>query len=238
MADVETQIPWAPGANFATLICKLGELRSDGADSDENPDLMTSSGTVTLTPSVKRIRYTEADGGTRMLTMKPQSFKIRKSDGVLYDTASGINGVQVLLGSSAGLDPSGFTWTAVVTPDNGGEAFTCVIPANATSPFDLVKNAGIGTANAGTSSLETRILALETEGVGGGGSAFIPSLDNALSGSRFTCLWNGSNAWQYNGVNLNARPTSRSDIFFDLVGAPSTITDPIWAQLGDRRYDV
>jgi len=58
-------------------------------------------------------------------------------------------------------------------------------------------------------------------------------------GSRLVCLWNStSSKWTYDGVDLNARPSSRTDIFFVYVGAPAATADPAWALAGDKREDV
>ena len=58
-------------------------------------------------------------------------------------------------------------------------------------------------------------------------------------GSRFVCLWNGTTLkWTYAGVDLNARPSARTDVFFVLCGAPAATTDPAWALSGDKREDV
>lgn len=64
-------------------------------------------------------------------------------------------------------------------------------------------------------------------------------LAHAAPGARFTCLWNGATSkWQYNGVDLNARPSARADIYFDLVGAPASTADPAWWLTGDARDDI
>jgi hypothetical protein len=59
----------------------------------------------------------------------------------------------------------------------------------------------------------------------------------AIPGTVFRCPWNGS-AWTYNGSPLAARPSSRTDIFFELVGAPAATADPSWIISGDTRMDV
>ncbi len=65
------------------------------------------------------------------------------------------------------------------------------------------------------------------------------TLTQAAPGARFTCLWNsGTSKWAYNGTDLNARPSGRTDIFFDLIGAPAATADPVWAIAGDMRKDV
>ena len=62
------QIPWAPGALFLHVICRLGEPRPDGSDADEYPNLMTQGGTVALTCNASRIKYRETDGRQRTLS--------------------------------------------------------------------------------------------------------------------------------------------------------------------------
>ena len=62
-------------------------------------------------------------------------------------------------------------------------------------------------------------------------------LESALTGSVFRCQWNGT-AWTYSGTALSARPSSRTDIYFDLVGAPASTSDPSWIIPGDSRMDI
>jgi len=63
------------------------------------------------------------------------------------------------------------------------------------------------------------------------------TLTSAVTGSVFRCQWNGS-AWTYNGTALSARPSARTDIYFDLVGAPAATSDPSWIIPGDSRMDI
>ena len=167
MTGQAVEIPWAPGANYTRIICRLGEPRPDGTDADENPDLMTQGGTVTLACTAKKIRYAEADGRSRMLTTKAWTFKVRLSDGELYNPESGNVGVKILSGSSAGVDPAGFTWTATVTPDSG-ESWFCTIPPTAGDTFDLVSNADVVAPSPGESTLTQRVKALEDADPGTG----------------------------------------------------------------------
>lgn len=162
MTTEAIQIPWAPGAIFTKLLCRLGEPSPDAVDSDENMDLKTQTGTVTLTCNAPLIRYTEADGRSRMLTSKPMTFSIRPSDGELFNSSSGVVGVSVLSASTPGLDPTGFTWTAVVKPLTG-LPWTCVVPPDAGVIYDLVSGADIAETSPGVSTLTSRVAALETE---------------------------------------------------------------------------
>ena len=176
MTETPVLIPWAPGAQYTKVICRLGEPRPDGSDVDEYPDLMTQGGTVTITCAAKKIRYSEPDGKARMLTTRPWTFKIRPSDGELYNPESGAVGVYVLSGNSAGLDPAGFTWNATVTPDNG-ESWPVTIPANAGASIDLVSIVDIVPPSAGASTLSARVAALEASSGGGGGTLIIDASD-------------------------------------------------------------
>lgn len=133
------QIEWQPGAKFIHLVCRLGLARADAADLDANPDLMTQGGTVKLSCSVPRIRYTEADGRRRMLTIaSPWTYTVRASDGELVNQSTGQIGENILSGASTGTDPGGFWWTAEVFPATGG-SFKCTIPPLENGAvFDLV----------------------------------------------------------------------------------------------------
>ena len=68
------------------------------------------------------------------------------------------------------------------------------------------------------------------KGVGG-------AVGSALPGTRLSCVWNGT-AWTYGGSALSARPSSRTDIFFELYGAPAATADPAWMINGDSRVDL
>ena len=153
------QIPWAPGALFLHLVCRLGEPRPDGSDDGIQPDLMSQAGTVTLTCDTDRIRFPESDGRKRMLSMNEWSFSIRASDGELF-TPSGEVGVEVLSALTPGIDPSQFTWTAKVKPTSG-KPWSVVIPPTASGTVDLVELAEGGAPSSGVPSLVGRVDALE-----------------------------------------------------------------------------
>jgi hypothetical protein len=57
------------------------------------------------------------------------------------------------------------------------------------------------------------------------------SYANALAGTRFTILYNGS-AWP------GSRPSARTDIYFDLIGGGTGVADPAWMINGDAREIV
>lgn len=54
---------------------------------------------------------------------------------------------------------------------------------------------------------------------------------NAVAGTRFTILYNGT-AWP------GARPSTRVDIYFDLIGGSEAVADPAWMLNGDAREIV
>ena len=62
-------------------------------------------------------------------------------------------------------------------------------------------------------------------------------LARATPGTVFRCPWVNT-AWTYAGVALTARPSTRTDIFFDYFGAPADTTDPAWGLNGDSRTDA
>jgi hypothetical protein len=55
--------------------------------------------------------------------------------------------------------------------------------------------------------------------------------ENALTGSRYTILYNNV-AWPA------SRPSARTDIYFDLIGGDNTVADPGWMINGDAREVV
>ena len=162
----ETLIPWAPGAQYTRLVCRLGIPRPDGLDEDldDLPDLMSQGGTVKLKCDVDRIRYLESDGFYRVLTFdeKDWVFKIRPEDGQLVHMNRQTVGVQILSGRTKGLDPANFTWTATITP-NKGKQWQVTIPADAGPIFDLGGASPIVKPSIGSPQLESRIAALEAK---------------------------------------------------------------------------
>lgn len=81
------------------------------------------------------------------------------------------------------------------------------------------------------------IKALRAGGTGSGGGITALNLANAAPNTLFRLPWNGS-AWTYAGTALTARPSSRTDLYFDLVGAPATTADPAWLLDNDTRTDL
>lgn len=114
-----------------------------------------------------------------------------------------------------------------LTGDLGGTAASPTVPG-LSSKIDSSQKA----AASGVASLD--------------GSAKIPTtqlptipLSVLPAGSRLVCPWNTTTSkWTYDGVDLNARPSSRSDIFFVYTGAPAATADPAWALAGDKREDI
>ncbi len=70
-----------------------------------------------------------------------------------------------------------------------------------------------------------------------GGGAAVGTLATIVAGSILRCPWNGT-AWTYAGTALTDRPSARTDIFFQLTGAPYTIADPAWMLTTDDRIDL
>jgi hypothetical protein len=114
-----------------------------------------------------------------------------------------------------------------LTGDLGGTAASPTVPGLASKIDSSQKGAANGVATLDGSSL------LPT--------AQLPTIPLAAlpAGTRLACPWNsGTSKWRYNGVDLNARPSARTDIFFVLTGAPAATADPVWALAGDKREDI
>lgn len=63
------------------------------------------------------------------------------------------------------------------------------------------------------------------------------SMSRLTPGTVLRCPWNGT-AWTYAGAALSSRPSARTDIYFELVGAPAATADPAWMLDGDTRIDL
>ena len=156
----EIHIPYLPSAKFFKIRCRLGIHEQDIAgDTDSDPQIRTIGGTVTIATSVKRFRYTEADGRARVVYLKPETYTIQTATGELFD-ADGNVSVHLLDTTSPGVDPQGWTYTATVRPE-GGEPFDVVIPSGwAGEAFDLGDGL-VFSPSTGITDLETRVKALE-----------------------------------------------------------------------------
>lgn len=114
-----------------------------------------------------------------------------------------------------------------LTGDLGGNAASPTVPG-LSSKIDTSQK---GSAN-GVASLDSNSLVPTTQ---------LPTIPLSAMppGTRFVCPWNaGTSKWRYNGVDLNARPSNRTDIFFVMTGAPAATADPTWAIAGDKREDI
>lgn len=158
-----SETPFAPAASttFFKVICALGQVLSDGADGDLHPDLVTQGGTVKIVMDADRARYTGLDGKARMLTLSESTYNIQVATGELIDN-NGEIGVWLLNTASPGVDPSGFTYTATITPTIG-KPWAVTFSGNQTGTVDLALLANVP-ANAGTASLTSRVVALEAGG--------------------------------------------------------------------------
>lgn len=162
----EIHIPYLPSAKFIKIRCRLGIHEQDiASDTDSNPQIRTIGGTVTISTSVTRFRYTEADGRARVVYNKPETYNIQTATGELFD-ADGNLGVYLLDTTSPGVDPQGWTYMATIRPE-GGEPFDAVIPSGWTGEaFDLGDGL-VFTPSTGITDLETRVKALEDAQSGG-----------------------------------------------------------------------
>lgn len=204
----EIHIPYLPSAKFFKVLCRLGVHEQDiSSDTDSNPQIRTIGGTVTISASIGRFRYTEADGRSRVVYNKTETYNIQTSTGELFDVDGNL-GVNLLDTTSPGIDPQGWTYKATVRP-TGGEPFDVNIPASLEPGDTLDLGDGlVFTPSTGVTSLETRVKALEDAGPSSGGptawnditdkpTSFAPSehrhdaseIDNLPSGSGGSTAW-------------------------------------------------
>ena len=156
----EIQIPYLPSAQFFKIRCRLGINEQDViGDSDRNPQIRTIGGTVTIFSMVPRFRYTEADGRSRMVYTKTETYNIQTSTGELFDADGNIE-VFLLNTNSPRMDPQGWTYRATVRP-NGGEPFDVNIPSDPEGGVFDLGDGLVFTPSTGITTLETRVKALE-----------------------------------------------------------------------------
>lgn len=164
----EIQIPYLPSAQFFKIRCRLGINEQDIiGDSDSDPQIRTIGGTVTISASIPRFRYTEADGRKRVVYTKTETYNIQTSTGELFD-ADGNIGVNLLNTNSPQMDPQGWTYKATVRP-NGGEPFDVHIPSDGGGEVFDLGDGLVFTPSTGITNLETRVKALEDSGPSSGG---------------------------------------------------------------------
>lgn len=177
----EVMIPWAPGAVYTRVLCRLGMPRPDTNPTDGNPELIPISGKVSLTANIASARYLESDARYRYLTFGTWEFSIRASDGELVNIPTGTIGVSILSGSSQRIEPEGFSWVATVKPAFGGE-WKCVIPPDAVSPYDLVANMNVVPSPAVEYSLQQQINDLNAAIQPGPEQIFVPQRVSGTTG--------------------------------------------------------
>ena len=159
----ELMIPWIPTAKYFKVLCRIGINRPDTtSDTDSYPNLMTQGGTVVISASVSKFRYTESDGRSRVVYIPPQdTYMIQASTGELFD-ADGNFHVYLLDTSSPGVDPQGFSYKATIRPAIG-DPITVNIPGNPDLPeFDLANAVPI-TPSEGSPALVGRVAVLEEQ---------------------------------------------------------------------------
>ena len=165
----EIHIPYLPSAKFFKVLCRLGVHEQDiSSDTDSNPQIRTIGGTVAISASIGRFRYTEADGRSRVVYNKTETYNIQTSTGELFDVDGNL-GVNLLDTTSPGIDPQGWTYKATVRP-TGGDPFDVNIPASLGPDGTLDLGDGlVFTPSTGITDLETRVKALEDAGPSSGG---------------------------------------------------------------------
>ena len=173
----EIQIPYLPSAQFFKIRCRLGINEQDViGDSDSNPQIRTIGGTVTISATVPRFRYTEEDGRSRVVYTKTETYNIQTSTGELFD-ADGNIGVFLLNTNSPQMDPQGWTYRATVRP-NGGEPFDVPIPSDPEGGVFDLGDGLVFTPSTGITTLETRVKALED--AQGGASGLPENFDESV----------------------------------------------------------
>ena len=117
MSEASVQIPWREDIAFLTVECLLGEIIEDRDDEDLNPDLVATSGTVTISCDTTNgmVRLLLPGGRAMMATLPNQVFDVVASTGELRDRNGNV-GVRLVNPESPGVDPQGFTYTATVKP--------------------------------------------------------------------------------------------------------------------------
>lgn len=154
----ETQLPDL-ATGYLRVVCRLGRLHPDAADTGDVPDVMTQGGTVTLTPGVKTVRITELDGRSRLVTLDTTTCQIVPDTGELVGP-TGVAGVQVI-DPASGIDPSDWTWAATINPAVG-EPRTVTFDGSVSvaGVVDVAAAADIPSAEA-VAGLTARVEALE-----------------------------------------------------------------------------
>lgn len=114
---------WPIDLGYGTLTGRVLYMTADGPDEDRDPDLTAAAGKVTVTPSVKQVRYTGTDG--------PILLASRTHDGILdsegyictvnADGSAGARGIVLPATDSPNLSPVDFTYAVDVRI--GSEAF-------------------------------------------------------------------------------------------------------------------
>lgn len=201
----EIHIPYLPSAKFFKVRCRLGVHEQDiSSDTDSNPQIRTIGGTVTISASIGRFRYTEADGRSRVIYNKTETYNIQTSTGELFDVDGNL-GVNLLDTTSPGIDPQGWTYKATVRP-TGGEPFDVNIPESLEPVGTLDLGDGlVFMPSTGITDLETRVKALEDAGPSSGSTTawnditdkptnFTPS-EHRHDASEIDNLPSGTTAW-------------------------------------------
>lgn len=118
----------------------------------------------------------------------------------------------------------------------GGVPTTRTVAGHALSGNVTLVKGDVGLGNVdNTSDVNKPISTLTQEAL----DLKVETLDysNAAPGSRYTLLYNGSTGFvdPATGSVAAARPSATTDIYFDLIGGSSSVTDPAWMLNGDAR---
>ena len=125
------------------VVCRLGLLTGDGADSDTAPDVVTSPGTVMVTAilngsPLKTLVYTEWDDHYRIIQVRGLTYSIDRYTGALL--ASDGRKISLYKSTSPNIKPNGFTYLATISIENG---------VTITVPFDDTPTHPDGTVDLG-----------------------------------------------------------------------------------------
>lgn len=96
---------------YATITGRFVSIMADSNDDGSAPDLVTMSGTVTITPSIRRIHIIGADDGSGSEIAIAQTINATVVNGQLLGP-DGVSALNILATDSPGINPTAFQYTA------------------------------------------------------------------------------------------------------------------------------
>lgn len=214
------ELAWPADLGHGTFIGRFGFMDADTHDPDREPDITSATGgTVTVTPSIKSVRYSGVQG--------PMSLAARPAKGVIdaegylctmnAEGAAGDRGMVFPATDDTDLTPTDWTYSVLIVLDGGVRlpSFNVKLPTGATVDLSLAvpvdTSGGTAVVVDPTTATRAEAAAVRAETAADEAEGYAP-----------TFVWDGTKLVIDGGAPVDLKGDKGTTAWADLTGTPAT----------------